>query len=448
MNTPTGRHRAVVSVEKLTAVERQPTLLDERPMNTSERLRIKNFGPIRQADIEVRDITIFLGPQATGKSLAAQLLYFMRGIEELLIPESWGGGRIPGDGYIARQELAGKVSSLLANWLGISGISYNDTCIEWITSTGNATHEDRLELSNQINNGELAKINQSLATRVESGFKLSGVLLPISEEQVYIPAGRVLYSFIPPSLGMFLLSPRMRQDARWPGYINVFYQKLGSALQELYQLTRKADFAPFLDETLDNHIAQVMKGRLSFPDPDRISLLIKDKFAEAEGFSRSFGLDPLKLASGQMEQWPFWALATAALATQGQTRVFFDEPEAHLHPTAQISLLESIAYLARKNLRFVLTTHSPYVIYALNNFLMAQQVIDSGADLPSQLLADTALSKNQISAYRFTNEGNVESILDQETGLIITDELDDPAGRLNQKFSELQEILLAKNSNG
>lgn len=415
-------------------------------MPTRENLQIKNFGPIRQADIEVRDITVFLGPQATGKSLAAQVLYFMRGIEELLIPDSWGGGRIPGDGYIARQELAGKVSALLANWLGHGGISYKETFINWLITSERTSREDRLELSNQIGSGEQARVNQSLASRVEAGFKLSNVILPISEEQVYLPAGRVLYSFIPPSLGMFLLSPRMRQDAHWPGYINVFYQKLGSALQELHQLSKKTNFAPIVDESLQDRIFQVMKGRLSFPDPDRISLSIKDRFAEEEGFSRSFGLNPLKLASGQMEQWPFWTLVTAALAEPGNTRIFFEEPEAHLHPTAQTSLVETIADLAHKNLRFVLTTHSPYVIYALNNFLMAQQVIDADANLPEKMLNATALRSDQVSAYRFTNEGNVESIVDPETGLIKTDELDDPAGRLNRTFSELQEALLERKS--
>ena len=52
-----------------------------------EHLTIRNFGPINKADIEPRDLTIFVGPQATGKSLAAQSLYFLRGIEGLITVE-------------------------------------------------------------------------------------------------------------------------------------------------------------------------------------------------------------------------------------------------------------------------------------------------------------------------------------------------------------------------
>ena len=417
-------------------------------MSTRETLEIQNFGPIRHAHIDVRDITLLLGPQATGKSLTAQTLYFMRGMEELLVPETWGGGRIPGKSYIDRQELAGKVSGLLANWLGIGGISYSDTFVSWSLQSEQGSREDRLELSNKPGGpGEQARINQSLAARVDHVDDAArSDSLSMSEEQVYIPAGRMLYSFVPPSLGMFLLSPRMKQDLLWPGYINVFYRKLGSALRSLFDRSRASNFSPFVDPAILEQMSKIMKGKLGFSDPDRILLSIEDKFAESEGYSRGFGLDPLKLASGQMEQWPFWALVIAAQTEPlASTRIFFEEPEAHLYPSAQILLTESIAHLTRKNLRFVLTTHSPYVVYALNNFLMAQQVIDAGGTLPkNRLLQDTALRRDQVSAYRFSDSGQVESIFDEETGLIQTDVLDDPAGELNQLFGELQTAWLEK----
>jgi hypothetical protein len=53
-----------------------------------EHLQIRNFGPIHEADITIRDLTIFVGPQATGKSLAAQALYFLRRVEKLLLDNS------------------------------------------------------------------------------------------------------------------------------------------------------------------------------------------------------------------------------------------------------------------------------------------------------------------------------------------------------------------------
>ena len=43
-----------------------------------EKLKIKNFGGIDNAEIMIREITILIGPQASGKSIIAKLLYFFK----------------------------------------------------------------------------------------------------------------------------------------------------------------------------------------------------------------------------------------------------------------------------------------------------------------------------------------------------------------------------------
>jgi predicted ATPase len=56
-------------------------------MSTNEQLSVRQFGPVQQADISLRDLVVFVGPQASGKSLIAQLLFFMMWME-LEIPAS------------------------------------------------------------------------------------------------------------------------------------------------------------------------------------------------------------------------------------------------------------------------------------------------------------------------------------------------------------------------
>ncbi|MCP4124035.1 MAG: AAA family ATPase, partial [Bacteroidetes bacterium] len=43
-----------------------------------ENLRIRNFLIIKKADVDVKKMTLFIGPQANGKSIIAKLLYFFR----------------------------------------------------------------------------------------------------------------------------------------------------------------------------------------------------------------------------------------------------------------------------------------------------------------------------------------------------------------------------------
>jgi predicted ATPase len=52
----------------------------------NRRLLIHYFGPIQHADVQLHNLTVFVGPQATGKSLAMQLCYFMQWLERLVIP--------------------------------------------------------------------------------------------------------------------------------------------------------------------------------------------------------------------------------------------------------------------------------------------------------------------------------------------------------------------------
>ena len=39
-----------------------------------ERVRASGIGPVKEADIRFGDLTVFVGPQATGKSIILQLL--------------------------------------------------------------------------------------------------------------------------------------------------------------------------------------------------------------------------------------------------------------------------------------------------------------------------------------------------------------------------------------
>src|SRR5437016_4964599 len=49
-----------------------------------EKLSINNFAGLKQVSLEVRPVTGLIGPQASGKSVTAKLLYFLREIASRL----------------------------------------------------------------------------------------------------------------------------------------------------------------------------------------------------------------------------------------------------------------------------------------------------------------------------------------------------------------------------
>ncbi len=156
-------------------------------------------------------------------------------------------------------------------------------------------------------------------------------------------------------------------------------------------------------------------------------------------------LSSTSIAAGQMEIWPFWAIVEAGLSSNrfNSAQIYFEEPETHLHPAAQQSVMEMIAHLVRNRTRFLITTHSPYILYCINNFLMTHNVLSAGKTLPENISAETALPPERVAAYRFAPNGLVHDIMDREVGLIDESELDDVADNLGSDFAALQDCLEA-----
>jgi len=385
-----------------------------------EHLTIRNFGPIREADIQLRDLTIFVGPQATGKSLAAQALYFLRGLEDLLSPST-----------NAPRE---SVLSALQWWLGNEPSVYTKpgTLLRW--NDFELSQEERQQVQweqNSLNPNDAMK--KRIQTWWEKGTQHAKTQVDYSKTQVYIPAGRTLYSFLTLSSALPLIS-RFRPEQQWPGYIITFYETLGKALERLSR--DQGQVGLFSDSVSLRHLEQeiqpILKGQIQYSH-DTIVLKTEQVL-----------LRPVNIATGQMEVWPFWAIIESGLKSgtlAPGSQIYFEEPEAHLHPGAQRSVMAMVAFLVRRGVRVLLTTHSPYILYAVNNFLMAQKVLDAGHTLPADVLSETALRPEQVAAYRFSPDGSVHNIMDMEVGLIDEDELDQVADDLGATFTRLQERL-------
>lgn len=367
-----------------------------------ERLEIHNFGPIKSAEIEVSDLTVFVGPQATGKSLTAQILYFFRCLERLVVWES---------------DQAESIQLGLKQWLGskLSLYTSSKTHLSW-------SHPDIVDGAFQ----ELRwtqhgfKPNQALRNRVQTAQELSNA-------EVYIPSGRTLYTFLPPYV--LVSESRFIKSQDWPGYITEFYGTLGRTIRWLHE-NQGAVSRSAKTQFLRSRIQSIIKGKLNY-DAETVSLKIGPKT-----------ITPTVMAGGQMEIWPFWAIVEGGISSNKlkPARIYFDEPEAHLHPAAQKAVTEVIAYLVQQQkIQFVLTTHSPYILYVINLLLKAYEIQTSGQAVPSAIPTEAMLSPAQVVAYRFASDRTVYNIKDAETNLIDEEELERVADDLGAIFTELLE---------
>jgi predicted ATPase len=141
------------------------------------------------------------------------------------------------------------------------------------------------------------------------------------------------------------------------------------------------DFLDFLtDIELENKPDPIAKNKNDFQKlADQIEKYIqnnnktifkKTKFGGREikvSVKRSLEID-LYNASSSIKQLAPLLLYLRYRAKSGDFLVI-DEPEMNLHPESQVKLLESLAILVNLGVRILLTTHSPYLMAHLNNIV-------------------------------------------------------------------------------
>ena len=117
-------------------------------------------------------------------------------------------------------------------------------------------------------------------------------------------------------------------------------------------------------------------------------------------------------------------------------------PEHGLFPTAQN---EKVAYFANllnsgPDNRLLITTHSPYILTALNNYIYAYQVGQKYPDKVSALIPkELWIDPKRVSAY-FVENGTVRSIMDEELQQIKAEEIDNASTLTNKLYDKLLDI--------
>ena len=114
-----------------------------------------------------------------------------------------------------------------------------------------------------------------------------------------------------------------------------------------------------------------------------------------------------------------------------------EEPEQNLFPISQVEVLKSIVEDTNgENDKLIMTTHSPYILSQINNYIFAKSQNDlknvSIKEIPSSLYVDY----NDVSAYKIV-DGYVNDIMDKEYGGIDVNEIDECSRNITKVFDKL-----------
>ena len=129
--------------------------------------------------------------------------------------------------------------------------------------------------------------------------------------------------------------------------------------------------------------------------------------------------------------------------------MFIEELEQNLFPKAQFELVKMLVGLLKKmeqkstgyTSMVFLTTHSPYVLTALNVMMLASAAYEMSPNKVNDLgLEDYVLPKGAYSAYCI-KDGRFENIVDEEFGFIKGDFLDSVSELVDNYTFELNSII-------
>ena len=125
-----------------------------------------------------------------------------------------------------------------------------------------------------------------------------------------------------------------------------------------------------------------------------------------------------------------------------------EEPEAHLHPKAQIEMARLLVMLVNAGAKVLITTHSDYILNELSNCIKLNRAEDEKKKVYLKKYAldeETIISADRVSAYLFKDIDNkkteVQELIIDEYG-IANDNFDDILDELLERTDEINSMVL------
>lgn len=117
--------------------------------------------------------------------------------------------------------------------------------------------------------------------------------------------------------------------------------------------------------------------------------------------------------------------------------LIIDEPEMNLHPAAQVEIIEFFAILVNSGLNVLITTHSPYIVDHIANLMLAAKHKNKKSIKKMFYLeqTDAFISQDKVSIYLF-EDGTARDIVDKD-GIIDWSTFGNVSSKISQIYSKL-----------
>lgn len=399
-----------------------------------DRIKIHNFGPVKDVDIELSKLMVFIGPQGSGKSTIAKLLTIFSDVYWWI---TICNNKNPMSEFKKMGIAKYFVSDTYIEYHGRSGVNIVYSDGKYNMSIDGYSAEETIGfcamLIGKSTNDNLAKL----------GYKIDGMELEIgdkeTEEQLYKKTLNNIkenYNYIRANMRFACYIPAERNMA------GVVSSSLANIILSKIPLPNTLMEYMSLFERAKNHYVTFDASFLGVRyDKDRGTDCIS-VFGETE---KQLPLE--ECSSGVQSTLPMLMVADYVCEDKCFDTFVVEEPEQNLFPTNQREVLNRLISIAnREECRYmIINTHSPYMLSALNVSMLAAKVskIENYKDEVDAIVSpEFRIDTDNVAVYALGGTPCCKSIIDNKTGLISVNYLDVISDTISSDFNRLYRIYL------
>lgn len=417
--------------------------------NEQHYIEIENFSTLKHCRIDLRRFNVFIGPQASGKSVIAKLLfffaefpnvYFRKGVlndwnkksidralrerfEQIFPKYSWELGEYSIKYRRGEVEVRIDYGRTAAGKAKLA-ISYPENVMQDYRKYKSGHKKIVQEIQNKLSPEKITQFLEDIsADRVRH--YIPGYIPVLSNPLLFIPASRSFFSNLQSNIFTFLAEN-----------INIdpFMSEFGSAYESIKRFYGEKMFSVKQKhgELRNRILISVLQGEYMHKDH-------KDWIQCKHGT-----INIANASSGQQEALPMLLMLCTIPFTRPfgiKKSIYIEEPEAHLFPFAQKNIVALLSLIyANTDHEITLTTHSPYILSAMNVLITAHDYAKKhGVDKAREIIGDAMpIAFEDVAAYT-VEKGTARSIMDPETRLVGESIIDAVSDSFAAEFDRLLE---------